>query len=154
SLANQKLTNSGIIIIGGKNAALNSTMKPGDTVTLNPQPLPPKVLGQGVMNLGDTVTLNPQPLPPKISTELTTGSISASSLSYGPTSGQWSKGPTSDHNLGGTPLHAPSFSATSLKADPNLKIETSAFTPHRNVLQTTPGEMKVKPGFGHYTHTA
>ena len=43
SVANQKATNSGIIIIGGKNAALNNNFKPGDAVSLNPQPLPPKV---------------------------------------------------------------------------------------------------------------
>ena len=42
-VANQKATNSGIIIIGGKNVALNSNFKPGDAVSLNPQPLPPKV---------------------------------------------------------------------------------------------------------------
>lgn len=151
SSVNQKLTNSGIIIIGGKNAALNSTMKPGDAVTLNPQPLPPKVLGQAVMNLGDTVTLNPQPLPPKIGIEVTTNSTSASALLHGPDSGRGSKGPTGNHNLAMT-VHG--LDAVELKADPNLKVESSAITPHRNVLQTTPGEMKVKPGFGHYTHTA
>lgn len=45
---------------------------PADAVTLNPQPLPPKVITGGAIlaaagSLGDTVTLNPQPLPPKVS---------------------------------------------------------------------------------------
>lgn len=39
--------------------------QPGDTVSLNPQPLPPRVLGTNSLRLGDAVSLNPQPLPPK-----------------------------------------------------------------------------------------
>jgi len=44
----------------------SSVQKPGDTVSLNPQPLPPKekTLVKGI-NAGDAVSLNPQPLPPK-----------------------------------------------------------------------------------------
>lgn len=45
-----------IIIVGGRN--------PGDTVSLNPQPLPPKTYF-GPRNFGDDVSLNPQPLPPR-----------------------------------------------------------------------------------------
>ena len=37
----------------------------GETVSLNPQPLPPREIIRFI-NLGDTVSLNPQPLPPKL----------------------------------------------------------------------------------------
>lgn len=46
-----------IIIVGGRN--------PGDTVSLNPQPLPPKTYFGPRSNFGDDVSLNPQPLPPR-----------------------------------------------------------------------------------------
>jgi hypothetical protein len=45
-----------IIIVGGHN--------PGDAVSLNPQPLPPKSYFRRP-NIGDEVSLNPQPLPPR-----------------------------------------------------------------------------------------
>jgi hypothetical protein len=38
--------------------SLQHTVRPGDTVTLNPQPLPPR--------WGDSVSINPQPLPPSV----------------------------------------------------------------------------------------
>jgi hypothetical protein len=40
------------------NYALQHTLLPGEAVTLNPQPLPPR--------WGDAVSLNPQPLPPRV----------------------------------------------------------------------------------------
>jgi hypothetical protein len=55
----------GIIIVGGNQA------RPGDDVTLNPQPLPPKgdpvvtQQQQATANPSGNVALNPQPLPPK-----------------------------------------------------------------------------------------
>src|SRR5229473_3009500 len=39
---------------------------PGDKVSLNPQPLPPKVGNNVKGSPGDKVSLNPQPLPPKV----------------------------------------------------------------------------------------
>jgi hypothetical protein len=42
-----------------------NAINPGSTVSLNPQPLPPKVFSQSG-NFGSTVSLNPQPLPPKV----------------------------------------------------------------------------------------
>src|SRR3977135_2476820 len=48
---------------------ITSTVTPGDFVSLNPQPLPPKIGLDSVQNViapGDFVSLNPQPLPPKI----------------------------------------------------------------------------------------
>ena len=39
------------------------TVRPGDRVSINPQPLPPRVLGRP----GDEVSINPQPLPPRVS---------------------------------------------------------------------------------------
>jgi hypothetical protein len=41
-------------------------VKPGDAVSLNPQPLPPKIGNVSAVKPGDAVSLNPQPLPPKI----------------------------------------------------------------------------------------
>jgi hypothetical protein len=39
----------------------------GDVVSLNPQPLPPRLVRRKVhIGLGDAVSLNPQPLPPKV----------------------------------------------------------------------------------------
>jgi hypothetical protein len=46
-------------------ATAHLTLKPGDKVTLNPQPLPPKMLST-TSSLGDKVSLNPQPLPPRV----------------------------------------------------------------------------------------
>ncbi|MBM3394457.1 MAG: hypothetical protein FJY37_07475 [Betaproteobacteria bacterium] len=54
---NRSLSERGIIIVGGRT--------PGDTVSLNPQPLPPKVRARR-FSLGDAVSLNPQPLPPRM----------------------------------------------------------------------------------------
>jgi hypothetical protein len=43
-----------------------SFLKPGSTVSINPQPLPPKELLQSsYLNPGVLVGLNPQPLPPE-----------------------------------------------------------------------------------------
>jgi hypothetical protein len=42
-----------------------SLTHPGDAVSLNPQPLPPKV-GRTTSNFGSAVSLNPQPLPPRV----------------------------------------------------------------------------------------
>lgn len=55
-LKKRTLNERGIIIVGGKS--------PGDAVSLNPQPLPPKVFS-GIGGIGDQVALNPQPLPPR-----------------------------------------------------------------------------------------
>lgn len=49
----------GIIIVGGKGGGF------GDTVSLNPQPLPPRVVSRR-LSFGDEVLLNPQPLPPRL----------------------------------------------------------------------------------------
>lgn len=54
--------------VGVRNKSLGKVQflsNPGNAVSLNPQPLPPKVLGTNSLQLGDTVSLNPQPLPPK-----------------------------------------------------------------------------------------
>lgn len=51
--------------------AQKPAVKPGDTVALNPQPLPPKA-NDGAKP-GDHVMLNPQPLPPKATTPATNG---------------------------------------------------------------------------------
>ncbi len=61
----QKATNSGIITVGGKKSVSNSSLKLGDAVSLNPQPLPPKDASRMIVDFGDKVSLNPQPLPPK-----------------------------------------------------------------------------------------
>ena len=39
---------------------------PGGPVELNPQPLPPRYLGQGIGNPAATVGFNPQPDPPGV----------------------------------------------------------------------------------------
>jgi hypothetical protein len=52
-------------IWGAANSALYG-VKPGDAVSLNPQPLPPKIGNVSGVKPGDAVSLNPQPLPPKI----------------------------------------------------------------------------------------
>src|SRR5258708_3414540 len=41
--------------------------KPGDTISLNPQPLPPKQAGGQKSSAASQVSLNPQPLPPRTS---------------------------------------------------------------------------------------
>jgi hypothetical protein len=48
-------------------STFRSVVHPGDAVSLNPQPLPPKVF-QSTSNFGDAVSLNPQPLPPRLGT--------------------------------------------------------------------------------------
>src|SRR5258708_5499926 len=40
--------------------------RPGDKVSLNPQPLPPRVSQNGKNSQGNRVSINPQPLPPKV----------------------------------------------------------------------------------------
>jgi len=47
------------------NAAAEGYAEFGETVSLNPQPLPPRETVRSI-NLSDTVSLNPQPLPPKL----------------------------------------------------------------------------------------
>jgi hypothetical protein len=42
-----------------------SLTHPGDTVSLNPQPLPPKV-ARTMSSFGSAVSLNPQPLPTRV----------------------------------------------------------------------------------------
>jgi len=66
----------GIIIVGGKgqragNPAIpqesvkTKVLTPGSKVSLNPQPLPPKMKSK-VFTPGSDSALNPQPLPPKV----------------------------------------------------------------------------------------
>ena len=43
----------------------SSIPTPGSSVTINPQPLPPKEMLQPWLNPGLLVSLNPQPLPPE-----------------------------------------------------------------------------------------
>jgi hypothetical protein len=46
-------------------AASDAALLPGDTIALNPQPLPPGRFLDGIVsNVFDAVGLNPQPLPP------------------------------------------------------------------------------------------
>lgn len=48
---------------------------PGNKVSINPQPLPPKVGGHAHKGSpGDKVSLNPQPLPPKVGNSVRAGS--------------------------------------------------------------------------------
>jgi hypothetical protein len=66
--ASQKLKNStSNSWLTGLNlpSTLRSVLHPGDAVSLNPQPLPPKVL-RSKSRFGSTVSLNPQPLPPRM----------------------------------------------------------------------------------------
>ena len=62
------LLTQGIIFVGGNPPDLVGDTH-GDTVSLNPQPLPPRYIAPnkfGFSSLGGAVTLNPQPEPPGI----------------------------------------------------------------------------------------
>ena len=48
-----------------QNVATGS-VRPGDLVSLNPQPLPPKEV-DSFDRVGGRVSINPQPLPPRVS---------------------------------------------------------------------------------------
>ncbi|HEY8749066.1 MAG TPA: hypothetical protein VIM11_13875 [Tepidisphaeraceae bacterium] len=50
---------------GTPREGLNDLFNPGAAVSLNPQPLPPKVAYLSRLSPGSTVSLSPQPLPPK-----------------------------------------------------------------------------------------
>ncbi len=89
--------NAGIIIVRGKNSLSSSNLKPGDAVSLNPQPLPPKIAGKAILNSGDTVSLNPQPLPPKTGSALRTVTNSGNIFDGGETLHAW---PTNHHGSG------------------------------------------------------
>ena len=67
-----------------KVVAKSAAQKPGDTVSINPQPLPPKDPLVAKPNKGDAVSLNPQPLPPKEGTVLKTNDGDAVSLNPQP----------------------------------------------------------------------
>lgn len=97
SKVNQKATNSGIIIIGGKNDALSTTVKPGDMVSLNPQPLPPKVI-----------------------TETSNGRLSSAILNNTSTGSFGTQGPGSDHNSQMNILHAPNYPVTNVTVGEKL----------------------------------
>lgn len=67
TVTQRKLTNSGIIVAGGKDSTIRKGIRLGDSLSLNPQPLPSKTGGFKAGKFGDSVSLNPQPLPPKMS---------------------------------------------------------------------------------------
>ena len=63
--ARQFGSSNSIIIVGGR-SQVSGASSFGSKVSLNPQPLPPKIIGPVNPGFGSKVSLNPQPLPPKI----------------------------------------------------------------------------------------
>jgi hypothetical protein len=64
ALAATALLSATVNLITPAFSASTNGQRPGDWVTLNPQPLPPRNLT--TMRPGGWVMLNPQPLPPRI----------------------------------------------------------------------------------------
>jgi hypothetical protein len=54
-----------------QNYKKSQTASPASKVSLNPQPLPPKVATGGASSRASKVSLNPQPLPPKVGSSAT-----------------------------------------------------------------------------------